>query len=283
MIDHRGARLRKLSGRTLLYVFLVAFALLQLFPLIWLFNYSLVTSGELFGPELLRWPHPFQWANYLRAWVDGKIPRYLWNSTFVVVGSVTASTLFSFMIAYACTRMRWPLRRLVYGIVMLGMVIPIHTTLLPNFIWFRIFGLINRRVGLMIPYVAFTLSFNTLMFSGMLVTLPRSVEESAWIEGAGVGRLLASIVAPMVLPAFATVIIMTFLNNWNEFIMAYTFIASDRLRTLPFSIINFQGQYRSDYAIQFACMSLVAIIPIVLYFVFSKWIIAGATAGAVKA
>jgi raffinose/stachyose/melibiose transport system permease protein len=134
----------------------------------------------------------------------------------------------------------------------------------------------------MIPYVAFTLSFNTLMFSGMLASLPRSVEESAWIEGAGIGRLLAAVVAPMVLPGFATVIIMTFLNNWNEFIMAYTFLASDRLRTLPFSIIRFQGQYASDYAIQFACMSLVAIIPIVLYFMFSKWIMAGATAGAVK-
>jgi raffinose/stachyose/melibiose transport system permease protein len=256
--------------------------MVQLFPLLWLIDYSLVRSGELFGPEILRWPTPFQWGNYVRAWVDGRIPLYLWNSTFVVVGSVVGSTVFSFMIAYACTRMRWRLRGLVYGVVMLGMVVPLHTTLLPNFVWFNVFGLINSRVGLMIPYIAFTIAFNTLIFSGMLSSLPRSVEESAWIEGAGIGRLLASVVAPMSLSAFATVIIMTFLNNWNEFIMAYTFIASDRLRTLPFAIIRFQGQYASDYAIQFACMSLVAIIPIILYFIFNKWIIAGATAGAVK-
>lgn len=268
--------------RFLLYSFLVLFAMLQLFPLLWLLDYSLVTSGELFGPEILRWPQPFQWGNYARAWVDGKIPLYLWNSAVVVTGSVCASTLFSFMIAYACTRMRWKLRKAVYAVVMLGMIVPIHTTLLPNFIWFRIFGLINRHVGLMIPYVAFTLSFNTLIFSGMLASLPRSVEESAWIEGAGIGRLLSGVVAPMVLPGFATVIIMTFLNNWNEFIMAYTFLASDRLRTLPFSIIRFQGQYASAYAVQFACMSLVALIAIALYFLFSKWIVAGASAGAVK-
>jgi len=198
------------------------------------------------------------------------------------VGSVAASTLFSFMIAYACTRMKWRLRGLIYGVVMLGMVVPLHTTLLPNFIWFNVFGLINRQVALMIPYVAFTIAFNTLIFSGMLVNLPRSVEESAWMEGAGIGRLLTSVVAPMTLPAFATVIIMTFLNNWNEFIMAYIYIASDRLRTLPFAIIRFQGQYSSEYAVQFACMFLVAIIPIVLYFIFNKWIIAGVTAGAVK-
>jgi len=265
-----------------LYAFFVVLAVLQVFPLLWLLDYSLVRSGELFGPEVLRWPNPFQWNNYLRAWVDGHIPLYLWNSTVVVAGSVAASTVFSFMIAYACTRMRWRARGLVYGIVMLGMVVPLHTTLLPNFVWFNLFGLINRQVGLMIPYVAFTIAFNTLIFSGMLVNLPRSVEESAWIEGAGIGRLLASIVAPMVLPAFATTIIMTFLNNWNEFIMAYTFISSDRLRTLPFAIIRFQGQYSAEYAVQFACMALVAIVPIILYFVFNRWIIAGATAGAVK-
>jgi raffinose/stachyose/melibiose transport system permease protein len=268
--------------KTLLYAFLTALAVVQLFPLLWLLDYSLVKSGELFGPEILRWPNPFQWINYVRAWVDGRIPLYLWNSTVVVVGSVAASTLFSFMISYACTRMKWRLRGLVYGVVMLGMVVPLHTTLLPNFIWFNVFGLINRQVGLIIPYVAFTLSFNTLIFSGMLVNLPRSVEESAWLEGAGIGRLLASIVAPMVLPAFATTVIMTFLNNWNEFIMAYTFISSDRLRTLPFAIIRFQGQYSSAYAIQFACLMIVAIIPIILYYTFNKWIIAGATAGAVK-
>ena len=68
---------------------------------------------------------------------------------------------------------------------------------------------------------------------------------------------------------------MTFLNNWNEFIMAYTFLATDHLRTLPFAIIKFQGEYRSDYAIQFACMSLVAVVPLVLYFFFTKRIIAG--------
>ena len=103
--------------RAILYTFLVALAVVQLFPLLWLLDYSLVKSGELFGPEILRWPNPFQWVNYVRAWVDGRIPLYLWNSTVVVIGSVAASTLFSFMISYACTRMKWRLRGLVYGVV----------------------------------------------------------------------------------------------------------------------------------------------------------------------
>jgi raffinose/stachyose/melibiose transport system permease protein len=271
-----------LTGKSVLYFFLIVFALLQIFPLVWVFDYSILKSGDLFGPELMKIPLVPQWGNYVRAWVDGKILRYFMNSAIVVVGSVLASTFLSFCLAYAIARMKGKLVPLAFVAVTAGMVVPIHTTLLPNFIWFSYFRLIDTRLGLIIPYVAFTLSFNTLIYAGQLRTLPRSMEESAFIDGSSWPRILWSIVAPMSIPATVTVFVMTFLNNWNEFIMAYTFLASDNLRTLPFSIIKFQGEYRSDYAIQFACMFLVALVPLVLYSVFSKRIMAGVTAGAVK-
>jgi len=270
------------AGRSVLYLFLVILACLQLFPLLWVFDYSLLKSGDLFGPELIKMPLRPQWGNYVRAWVDGKIPRYFLNSTIVVAGSVAASALISFCLAYSITRMKWKLRPVAIATVTTGMVVPIHTTLLPNFLWFNYFGLINTHLGLIIPYVAFTLSFNTLVFMGQLRTLPRSMEESAFMDGASWPRIFWSVVAPMTGPAIVTVCLMTFLNNWNEFIMAYTYLSTDELRTLPFSIIKFQGAYRSDYAIQFACMTLVAAVPLVLYFFFSKKILAGVTAGALK-
>lgn len=270
------------AGSSILYFFLVVLGVLQLFPLLWVFDYSLLKSGDLFGPELLKVPLVPQWGNYVRAWVDGKIPRYFMNSVIVVVGSVAASTVISFCLAYSITRMKWKLRPIAIAAVTTGMVVPIHTTLLPNFLWFNYFGLINTHLGLVIPYVAFTLSFNTLVFVGQLRTLPRSMEESAFIDGASWPRIFWSVVAPMTGPAIVTVCLMTFLNNWNEFIMAYTYLSTDELRTLPFSIIKFQGAYRSDYAIQFACMTLVAAVPLVLYFFFSKRILAGVTAGALK-
>jgi len=271
-----------LAGRSILYFFLVAFAILQIFPLVWVFDYSILKSGDLFGTELMKIPTNPQWGNYQRAWVDGKIPRYFLNSTIVVVGSVLASAVISFCTAYAITRMKGKLVPLALVAVTLGMVVPIHTTLLPNFIWFNYFKLIDTHLGLIIPYVAFTLSFNTLVYVGQLRTLSRSMEESAFIDGCSWPRILWSVVAPMSVPATVTVFVMTFLNNWNEFIMAYTYLATDSLRTLPFSIIKFQGEYRSDYAIQFACMFLVAVVPLVLYFVFSRRIMAGVTAGALK-
>jgi raffinose/stachyose/melibiose transport system permease protein len=270
------------AWRILLYFLLAVLALLQVFPLLWVLDYSLLKSGDLFGPELLKPPLVPEWGNYIRAWVDGRIARYFLNSAIVVGFSVVASTVLAFCLAYSVTRMQWKLRAVVLAAVTMGMVVPIHTTLLPNFLWFNYLRLIDTHLGLIIPYVAFTLSFNTLVYIGQLKTLPHSMEESAFIDGASWPRILWSVVAPMSGPATVTVFIMTFLANWNEFIMAYIYLATDDLRTLPFSIIKFEGLYRSDYAIQFACMALVAVVPLLLYFFFSKWIMAGVTAGALK-
>ncbi|HET6438641.1 MAG TPA: carbohydrate ABC transporter permease [Anaeromyxobacter sp.] len=273
---------RKHAGRTTLYTLLLVLGALQLFPLIWVGSYSLLKSGDLFGSELLKLPlHP-QWDNYVRAFRDGKVLRYALNSLVVVSSSTLVSTFLSFCMAYAITRMKWRLKAVAMAAVTMGMVIPIHTTLLPNFIWFSYFKLIDTHLGVIIPYVAFTLSFNTLVYMGQLKTLPPSMEEAALIDGASWPRILFSVVGPMVMPATMTVGVMTFLNNWNEFIMANTYLATDDLRTLPFSIIRFQGQYRSDYAVQFACMVLVALPALLLYFVFSRRIMEGATAGAIK-
>ena len=278
----RDARRRRGIAFQLLHAGLLLFALSQLFPLIWVFLYSIQKSGDLFGPELVAFPGDPQWDNYARAWTDGRILRYGLNSVIVVSAATAASTALSFCMGYALARLRWRLKAFVLGAIMLGMVIPIHTTLLPNFIWFGWFGLIDTRLGLVIPYVAFTLSFNTLIYMSQLQSLPASLEEAALVDGASWPRILWSVVLPLARPATITVSVMTFLTCWNEFIMANTYLASDDLRTLPFSIIRFQGQYSADYAAQFACMVIVAIPALVLYLAFSKHIMAGATSGAVK-
>lgn len=278
----RTARPRPRLAAQLLHAGLILFALSQIFPLLWVFLYSIQRSGDLFGPELLSLPGAPQWHNYARAWSDGQIARYGLNSLIVVAASTAISTALAFCMAYAIARLRW--RRKVFALVAitLGMVVPIHTTLLPNFLWFGWLGLVDTRIGLIIPYVAFTLSFNTLVYLGALQSLPASLEEAALIDGASWPRILWGVVLPLARPATITVAAMTFLTNWNEFIMANTYLASDDLRTLPFSIIRFQGQYSADYAAQYACMVIVALPALALYLVFSKYIIAGATTGAVK-
>ncbi|HEX3765518.1 MAG TPA: carbohydrate ABC transporter permease [Kofleriaceae bacterium] len=269
-------------GTRVLHAVLVVFAATQLFPLAWVFVYSLQRSGDLFAGDLLRVPSDPQWNNYARAWVDGHVVRYGLNSLIVVVAATAASTALSFCMGYAIARMRWRLKRAAIAMIVVGMVVPIHATLLPNFLWYSRLGLIDTRLGLILPYVAFTLSFNTLIYAGHLRNLPVALEEAARLDGASWPRILWTIVAPLATPATVTVAVITFLTSWNEFIMANTYIASDELRTLPFSVIRFQGEYSGDYAAQFACMVIVAVPALVLYLWSSKHVMAGATAGAIK-
>ncbi len=266
----------------LFYGFLIGLAVGQIFPLVWLFNYSLVKSGDLFGTDFIKIPNPPLWQNYVRAWVDGQIFHYFINSVIVVGFSVILSVLISFLLAYACTRMEWKLSGLVYGFVLMGMMIPIHATLLPNFLLFNKLNLLDTHLGLIIPYVAFTVPFNTILISGFLQSIHRALEESAMIDGCSVWKTVFLIIAPITKPALITTAIMTFINNWNEFIMANTYLSTEAVRTLPFSVIKFVGYYRSDYAIQFACMAIVAIPSLIIYFALNKYITEGVTAGAVK-
>ncbi len=265
-----------------LYGFLGLLAALQIFPLLWVFNYSIQKTGDLFGPQFMTFPTNPVWQNYTRAFIDGKIPLYALNSVVIVAVAVIATTVLSFCLAYACTRMIWKGRKVVLGFVSLGLVIPIHVTLLPNFIWFGLFHLIDTHLGLIIAYTAFQISFSTLVMAAQLQSVPAAMEESAFMDGATYRTILPRIIAPLVMPAIVTAMISSFLSDWNEFIMANTFLASENIRTLPFSIIRFQGQYASDYAVQFACMVLVAVPALVIFFIFSRYIMAGVSTGAVK-
>jgi len=270
------------AGKIIIFLLLALMVVAQIFPLVWVFSYSIKKSGDLFGPELLSFPKVPQWVNYSKAIVNGRMVTYLYNSLKTVIPSVLLGTILPFCLAYACTRMEWKLKKLVWSIIVLGMTIPIHTTLLPNFLWYKIFHLIDTHLALIISYMAFTMSFNAIVFSGFIMSIPKSMEESAFIDGAGYFTILRKIIAPISVNGFLTVGIMTFLSHWNDFIMANTYISTEAKRTLPFSVLNFSGQYASDYAVQFAVMALLAVPPLVFYFAFNKWMLAGVTAGSVK-
>jgi raffinose/stachyose/melibiose transport system permease protein len=258
------------------------FALGQLFPLVWLIDFSLNKSGDLFVSGILKWPNPPQFQNYVVAWVQGNIARYLMNSVIVTGSAIILTVVLSLMLGFAFVRMKWKLSGITMAVMLLGMMIPIHATLLPNFFIFKFLGLTDTYQGLIIPYVAVSLPQGIFLLSGFMKSLPRSIEESAVMDGCGVYSIIFKIVLPMMKPAIVTVVIMTFFNCWNEFIMAVTYLSKNELRTLPFSVLNFAGQYSSDYSKQFAVMALSTIPAVIIYFALNEQITKGITMGAVK-
>ncbi len=274
---------RKRAGYWVLFAIALVFCAGQFFPLVWLVDYSLSKSSEFFVKGILNWPVPPYWQNYVRAWIGGKFVRFFFNSALVATVTISATVFLSLTLGYAFVRMQWRLSALFLNIILLGMMIPIHATLLPNFLMFRtIGGLLDSYQGLIIPYIAFSIPIAVFVMTGFLETVPRSLDESAVIDGCGVYQIIFRIIMPLTRPAVVTVIVLTFLSSWNEFIMAVTFLSSDRFRTLPFSVINFQGQYSSDYGAQFAVMALSAIPAVIVYAIFSDQITRGVLAGAIK-
>lgn len=280
VIDKKSAKSKIFS--VIRTVLLACFALVQLFPLIWLLDFSLAESSQLFDENVLVALNPPHWENYYKAIFQSHFFLYLRNSVLVNGLAIFFVLLFSVMAAFACTRMQWKLRSVVYLVLLLGLMIPSYSALLPNFLVFTKLKLTNTIWALLLPYVAFPFSTGFLLTSGYMESLPRSLEESALIDGCGVYRMLFQIIVPLMKSSLTTVAIITFLTNWNEFLTAMTYLSKHTWKTLPFLVLEFTGQYSSDYAVQFATMALAAIPALIVYIAMNKSIVKGVAAGAIK-
>ncbi|MDO5336857.1 MAG: carbohydrate ABC transporter permease [Eubacteriales bacterium] len=271
----------KIKRRILIFVFILI-AGIQLFPLIWLLDFSLCNSNEMFTSGILVWPEKIQWNNYYLAFRDGNFLHYLKNSLLINTLAVILVLAISIMAAFACTRMYWKLKGLVAMLLVMGMMIPIHATLLPNYVIYDRLGITDTIWALLIPYIAFSLPQGYFLTSSFMDSIPRELEEAALIDGCGIYRVVAIIITPLMKSSISTVSIMTYLNNWNEFMMATTYLSSQKWKTLPFCILEFTGQYSSNYAVQFAVMALSAAPAIIVYIILNKHITKGVAMGAVK-
>jgi raffinose/stachyose/melibiose transport system permease protein len=271
----------RLSG-TILVLGLAIVAVLQIFPLVWLLNFSFLKSGEFFGGDLLKWPDPFQWVNYKNAFTLGNVPAYLLNSIIVAVVVILVTVIVSLMLSYVIARIDWKWNVYLSGLVMVCLIVPIYSTLLPNFFIFNKIHLIDNYLSLILPNIAFLIPLSVFIFIGFLQTTPRAIEEAAVIDGLSLIGVVFRIIMPISKPVIASVGVLAFLNTWNEFIMAITYISSDAYKTLPFSLIQFTGQYASNYGAQFAVMTLIALPSVILYMLFTDQITNSLTAGAVK-
>jgi len=254
---------------------------LSLAPGLYMVSMSLMDNPQLFAGRIVAWPpHP---ENYPRAWVASNIGRLYWNSIYVSTVSMVVTVAISALAGYGLGRIRFAGRGIVYAVVLVGLTIPVQIALIPLFINLRTLGLINTPFALIGPYTAFGLAFGIYVMTGFFEGLPRELEEAARLDGAGEFNIFARVMLPLTRPALATVAIFLFLQNWNEFLFALTFITEARLRTLPTGIYALlSSEFYGNYPILAASLVLFSVPVLVLYFLFQQQFIEGLTAGAVK-
>ena len=277
----RGLAGRRRAGRGVVWGVLLVALGLSLAPGLYMVSLSFMDNPQLFAGRLVPWPlHP---ENYPRAWVASNIGRLYWNSVYVSVVSMAVTVAISALAGYGLGRIRFAGRGIVYGIVLVGLTIPVQIALIPLFMNLRLLGLINTPFALIGPYTAFGLAFGTYVMTGFFAELPRELEDAARLDGAGELQIFARVMLPLTRPALATVGIFVFLQNWNEFLFALTFITEGRMRTLPTGIYALlSSEFYGNYPILAASLVLFSAPVLALYFIFQQQFIEGLTAGALK-
>lgn len=272
---------RKLS-RTLMLVLLFLVAAVQLYPLLWLVLFSFKSNNDIFGSNVCGLPRVWHWENYSTALLGGGILRYFLNSVFYTAITIVVAGVLSAMSSYAISRLEWKLKGVTFIVFTLGIMIPLQAVLLPLFLILDKTHILNTYLALLIPYVAFAIPMSVIILSGFYASIPKDIEEAAYLDGCGVYQVFFRIILPIVKPAVATVSIFTFLGTWNELMFANTFVNDSALRTLPVGIMSFVGEYSTNWGAIGAGMVIATLPTIVIYFFLSDQVQSSIVAGAVK-
>lgn len=267
---------------TLRYAILIVGAAVMILPFLYMLSTSFKTQQYVLTTPPQWIPHPASTGNYTSAWSSDHFARYFVNSVIVAVATTALSLLLSSMMAYAFARFEFPGRELLFRILLLGLMIPPIMLIIPQFILAKYLGLLNSFSGLVIFYVAASLSLNTFLLRGFFEAIPVELEQAMEVDGAGPITRYWRLILPLSRPALATATIFTFLGSWDEYPWALTIISNPAKQTLPLGIALFQGQNSTLWGLVFAA-SIFAILPVVLVFVvFQRHFVEGLTSGAVK-
>ncbi|MGB8452549.1 MAG: carbohydrate ABC transporter permease [Anaerocolumna sp.] len=223
---------------------------------------------------------PFQWENFSIVFEKGKLLQSFLNSSLYTVGSVLICCTLSAMAAYVLSRNRNKLTKFIYLFIVLGITMPVNYVALINVMMFL--HLHNTRLGIILLYAAMQIPFSVFLIYGFIAKIPVDLDEAGIIDGCSAIRLFATIIFPLIKPAVATVIVLSFLNNWNEFISPLYFLSSSSKWPMTLSIYNFFGMYFKDWNLVCADIVMTSMPVIVIYLLGQKYIVSGMTAGAVK-
>ncbi len=268
--------------KVLMYIFLVFWALVNIFPIYFMFTFSLKSNEEIFGANIVGLPKEWLWSNYTSALNTGNMALYFVNSLLVTVLAIAISIFAAMMATYAITRIRWRFSKLTNAFFMLGLTIPIQASIVPVYVVLSRMHWLNKYSTLIVPYSAFSLSMSILICTGFMVEIPYALDEAARIDGCSLTGTFFRIILPLMKPAVSTVGVYSYLQCWNEFMFANVFISDSRHRTLPVGIKALSGQHTTDWGPIGAALVIATFPTLIFYLFLSRRIQESFIAGAVK-
>ncbi len=259
------------------HTFLLAFSFLMIYPLLWLFVSSLKPESEIFG-QLSLWPSNFLWKNYPEGW-NGLVvsfSTFFKNSAFVTIMAVLGNVLSSSFAAYAFARLKFAGKNIFFALMMMTLMIPYHVVLIPQYILFLKAGWVNTYLPLIVPKFLAGEAFFIFLMVQFFRQLPMELDEAAMIDGCSPFKIYWAIIMPLSLPALATAAIFSFIWTWEDFLPPLIYLNDIKDYTVPLALRMFIAQDSVSQFGQMFAMSILSILPILIFFViFQKFIIRG--------
>ena len=263
------------------YLFMGLCSLVALFPIVWVIMSSFKTNAEILSNGI-GLPSSLSPDGYISALTISPILKYFGNSVVITVITTVLNVLFLAMAAYVFARARFRGKNLLYFILSLSLVVPTTALLQPVYSVVNTMGLYDTKMGLILVYTAINMPMSLLILRGTFQSIPRALEEAAYLDGAGFLRTFYQIVMPCAKGGLTSAAVLTFLNSWNEFTFALMLTNGQDARTLPLSLSYFTAQFSFNYTAMFAAVTIAVIPSIIVFAVFQEQVVSSLTAGSVK-
>jgi len=275
-------RLARAGWRVLLYFFVIATALMYTVPFLWMLRTSLLTADQVFAEPPIWIPITPAWSNYTALFDMEPFAFWLRNSIVTTVVGVLGSTITGYVVAFGFARTDFPGRDKLFYLVLATMMVPLHVTLIPQYLLFLNIGWLNTLLPLIGPSL-FGKAFLIFILRQFLMTLPRELDEAAEVDGASLWQIMTMIILPLSGPAIATVAVFSFIDHWNEFLRPLVFIQNPMIQTLAVGIRWFLSRHGVEFHLLMASSVIVLAPVIVAFFVAQKQFIRGIALTGLKA
>ena len=270
----------KRMKKIVLYLFCIVMTIFFIYPLYFILISSTKSNTMIFENPFLP-SLDFHFENFSKAWAAW-IGRQFMNSLILALGAVIVTAVFSCMIAFALTRLRFKLQGAVRVYFVMGMMVPIQSIIVPIAFMTNTFGLRDNYILLIFLYSVFWMPLTIFIITGFLYSIPVSLEEAAVIDGCSIYKVFFKIILPLIRPAIATASIFVFMYTWNELLTAMIMIGKSELRTISVGLLNFVGAHNSDYGALMAAILIAILPPFFMYLFMQENVVKGLTSGANK-
>jgi raffinose/stachyose/melibiose transport system permease protein len=264
------------------YSLLIALCLVIMGPIATAVLGSIRTTGEFMTTPFGLPRSGIRWENYTDILLGGAFWNSLKNSLIITLGVTLLNIALSSMLAFVFSRINFRGRGLLFNILMIGLLFPLVVAILPIFIQVRQLGLINSMFGVILPLVAFGLPGSVIILRTFFSNVPSELEDAAYIDGCTTIGFFRYILIPLARPALIAVATLQVIASWNEYFLPLLIFVNPDLWPLPLGIMQFQGQYGTDYARIMAYVTLLIIPAVLFYLLAEKYIVTGLTGGELK-